>query len=278
MKDEFHALEVDSIRRETRDAISVGLAIPPTLRAAFRYAPGQHIGVRAVIDGEEIRRTYSISGERGDPRLWITIKRLPGGVFSSWAHATLKPGMLLDCMQPAGRFVLPPATASRSEPARLYAIAAGSGITPVAGLVETWLARHLENRATLIFGNRSIDDIVFRERLEGLKNRNLQRLQIHHVLSADAESDVPQLSGRIDAVKIEGLTRDARPADGDMALVCGPDTLIKTARDALLSLGLPREAIRHEFFRAGPVSSARPKPTTPPSETPPTAAKTAVKP
>ncbi len=275
MKDEFHSLEVREIRRETRDAISIGLVVPPALRDTFRYAPGQHIGVRAVIDGEEIRRTYSISGVPDDPRLWITIKRLPGGVFSSWAHANLKPGMHLDCMQPAGRFVLPPATTSRRDAARLYAIAAGSGITPVAGLVETWLARHPANRATLIFGNHSIDDIIFRERLEGLKNRNLQRLQIHHVLSRDAESDVPLLSGRIDAIKIEGLTRDARPADGDMALLCGPDTLIKTARDVFLAFGLPREAIRQEFFRAGPASSARPKPASPPLVTPATIARTA---
>ena len=255
MTDDFTPLPIAAVRRETRDAISYALDIPGSLAATYRFAPGQHVGVRATIDGQEIRRTYSVSGAPGDHRLWITIKKVPDGQFTSWAHAALAPGSTLDCMVPAGRFTLP-ATPS-DQPARLFAVAAGSGITPVAGLIEGWLARHPGNTATLLFGNRSVDGIIFRERLEALKNRNLERLQIHHILSRDSESDAALLTGRIDAEKIRGLTRDCPPAPGDIAYLCGPDTLIKTARETFLALGLPREAIRHEFFRAGSPAEQR---------------------
>lgn len=256
MTHEFHALRIAAVRRETRDALSIGLEVPAAQQAAFAYQPGQHLTVRATFDGEEVRRTYSISSGPGDACLWITIKRVPGGAFSAWAHETLRTGRSLDCMPPSGRFVL---TASDGSPRRMIAVAAGSGITPVVSIVEHMLAREPQSRVTLIYGNRALDDIIFRERIDGLKNRNLDRLQVHHILSRDAEADVPLLAGRIDADKLRRMLADVPLLPGDHAFLCGPDTLIKTSRQALLDLGMAPPAIHFEYFRAGPQAVSRPQ-------------------
>jgi len=252
MSDDFHTLTIAEIRRETPHALSFGLSIPSTLSKTFRFEPGQHVGVRATIDGAEVQRTYSISSGPQDRLLWITIKRVEGGLFSSWAHRGLSAGGTLDCMAPAGRFVVP--ASSR----RIIAIAAGSGITPVVSIIDHALARDPDCAVSLVYGSRTVDEIIFRERLESLKNQNLQRLQIFHVLSRDSEADVPLLSGRIDGDKLGKLVGSMSLSGEDFLLLCGPDTLIKDARATLLSLGGARERIRFEYFRAGPQAAARP--------------------
>lgn len=257
MKHDFHDLAIVDVRRETAHTLSFGLAVPPALSKSFRFAPGQHIGVRATIGGEEVRRTYSISSGPRDPLLWITIKRVEDGLFSNWAHRSLSVGDTLGCMAPSGRFV------AQQANGRIMAIVAGSGITPVVSIIEHALARDPDGAYTLIYGNRTVDEIIFRERLEGLKNQHLQRLQIFHVLSRDSgEADVPLLSGRIDADKLARLASSMTLNRIDEVLLCGPDTLIKDARATLLSLGVPRERIRFEYFRAGPRSAVEPARTT----------------
>ena len=255
MKHDYHSLRIAEVRRDTRDCVSFGLAVPPALAETFRFEPGQHLAVRCDIAGEEVRRTYSISSGPSDPLLWITVKRVADGVFSSWAHDTLRAGHALECMAPAGRLVLP--TPIDGTGARcVIAVVAGSGITPVMSIIEHVLAREPGSRVALIYGNRTVDDIIFRERLEGLKNRHLERLQIFHVLSRDSEADVPVLSGRIDGAKIATLVGNLRPTATDDVLLCGPDSLIKNSRDALIALGITRARIRFEYFRAGPESPA----------------------
>ena len=262
MTEDFHALEIGEVRQETAKAVSFGLIVPAALADTFRYKPGQHVPVRATIDGEDIRRTYSISSGPSDQLLWITIKHVTEGVFSSWAHTSLKYGARLECMPPAGRFVLAE-TAPDGAPRRVIAVTAGSGITPVMSIIENVLVSEPDSSVTLVYGNRTVDDIIFRERLEGLKNRHLQRLQIFHVLSRDSEADVPLLAGRIDGNKLERLA-DALHIDGrDEILLCGPDTLIKESRDALIGKGATRERIRFEYFRAGPQVSQPPRSATP---------------
>ncbi len=256
MKTDFHMLEIAELRRETPDATSFGLAVPTGLVDAFRFKPGQHIAVRARIDGEEVRRTYSITSAPGDRLLWITIKRVGDGVFSSWAHDALTAGKSLDCMEPAGRFILPREDTSGAA-RRIIAIAAGSGITPVACIIEYALAQSPGTNVTLLYGNRTVEDIIFRERLEGLKNRHIDRLQILHVLSRDSEADVPLLAGRIDADKITRLGPALRITPHDDILLCGPDTLIKAGRDAVLKLGADRKRIHFEYFKAGPQTAER---------------------
>jgi ring-1,2-phenylacetyl-CoA epoxidase subunit PaaE len=256
MKDhQFHALPIAAVRRETADAISFALAVPEELSEDYRYRAGQHLVVRAVLDGEEVRRTYSISSDPADNQLWITVKRVDGGLFSAHAHSALKQGAALEAMCPAGRFVVP----DDGGGGRTYlAIAAGSGITPIMGLIRHVLARMSDSRFTLIYGNRTIDSIIFREALNDLKDRYLDRLSVLHVLSRDAEADMPLLSGRIDGDKVKALLPLIGPvADIDHVYLCGPGSLIKEARQVLLNAGVVRERIHFEYFRAGPESVQR---------------------
>jgi ring-1,2-phenylacetyl-CoA epoxidase subunit PaaE len=256
MRDQFHALPIAAVRRETADALSFALAVPEELNGTYRYRPGQHLVVRAMLDGEEVRRTYSICSDPTDGELWITVKRVDGGLFSAHAHANLTAGASLDVMPPAGRFVAP----DDGEDGRTYlAIAAGSGITPVMGLIRHVLAREPNSRFTLIYGNRSVDGIIFREALNDLKDRYLGRLAVLHVLSRDIEADVPLLSGRIDADKVQRLLPlMAPPGEIDHVYLCGPGSLIKDARKALLDVGVGSERIHFEYFRAGPESAQQP--------------------
>jgi ring-1,2-phenylacetyl-CoA epoxidase subunit PaaE len=255
MRDQFHALPIAAVRRETADALSFALAVPEALRGTYTYRPGQHLVVRAMLDGEEVRRTYSICSDPSDGELWITVKGVGGGVFSSHAHENFAAGCSLEVMPPAGRFVAP----DDCKDGRTYlAIAAGSGITPVMALIRHVLAREPNSRFTLIYGNRSVDSIIFREALDDLKDRYLGRLAVLHVLSRDVEADVPLLAGRIDADKVRRLLPlVAPPGDIDHVYLCGPGSLIKDARKALLEAGVPRERIHFEYFRVGPESAQR---------------------
>src|SRR5262249_21614182 len=188
--------------REPPEAISVPLEVPAALADAFRFSPGQHLPVRATIDGTEQRRTYSICCGPGEAGLRIAIKRVAGGLFSNWANDTLKAGVTLDAMPPARRLVLP---ARPGEPRRLVAFAAGAGIPPILARLKHALAREPQTGFTLVYGNRSPETILFREELEDLKDRHLGRFTLLHTLSHNEESGAPLLEGRITADKVKAL-------------------------------------------------------------------------
>ena len=256
MKDRFNALTIAAVRRETADAMSFALRVPESSREAYRFRPGQHLVVRGVLDGEEVRRTYSICSGPDDRDLWITVKRVDGGLFSSHAHSAFSVDAQIEASLPAGRFALP--AGGLGEQRTYLAIAAGSGITPVMSMIRHVLAAELQSRFVLIYGNRSFDSIIFREALQDLKDSHLDRLTVCHVLSRDADSDVPMLSGRIDGDKIKQLMVTLVPlADVDHVFLCGPGSLIKDTRETLLEMGLPRERIHFEYFRAGPEMAQR---------------------
>ena len=256
MSHDFHPLRIAQVRRETADTMSIALAVPPELTDAYRFRPGQHLVVRSMLDGAEMRRTYSISSGPDDNELWLTIKRVDGGQFSSHAHQHFKPGSTIEAMPPAGRFVVPPPNGRARS---FVAIAAGSGITPVMAMIRQVLAAEPESRFTLIYGNRSFDSIIFREALADLKDRYLDRLMVVHVLSREADADVPELSGHIDAAKVEHfLTSLVSVRDVDQFFLCGPGSLIKDAFQQLKAMGVPRERVHFEYFKAGPEVAERP--------------------
>lgn len=247
--DEFYSLEVAEVRRETAKAVSVALVVPPRLAAQFVYRPGQFLNVRATVDGSEVRRSYSICSGPDDRFLRIAIKAVEGGVFSTWVGRSLKPRDRLDVTPPSGRFALPPGD---GRPRHILLFAAGSGITPVISIAAHALHGEPEATVTLVYGNRSIDEIMFRERLENLKDRHLGRFAVINVLSRNDDTDVPLLTGRIGTDKLRALARHAIALDKvDRAFVCGPGSMIRDVRDALLELGFPRNHIHHEFFAAG---------------------------
>ena len=256
MKDQFNALTIAAVRSETADATSFALRVPEEVREAYRFRPGQHLVVRSLLDGEEIRRTYSICSGPGDRDLWITVKRVDGGLFSGHAHSAFAINAQVEASPPAGRFALP--VNEMGEKRTYLAIAAGSGITPVIAMIRHVLAAEPPSRFILIYGNRSFDSIIFREALQDLKDSHLDRLTVCHVLSRDPDADVPLLAGRIDGGKIRQLMPALVPlAEVDHVFLCGPGSLIKDAREALLDLGLPRERIHFEYFRAGPEMAQR---------------------
>jgi ring-1,2-phenylacetyl-CoA epoxidase subunit PaaE len=253
---DFVALGIANTRRETSDALSVSFVVPDAVREAFRFRPGQHLAVKAILDGEELRRTYSICSGLDDGTLTVTIKRVPGGRFSGWAFEHLKSGMSLNVLPPAGRFVLP---GTLEESSHVLAIAAGAGITPIMAMAEHAMRRSNAMRFTLIYGNRDLDSIIFRERLEDLKDAFLTRFTLVHVLSRSQESEAPLLEGRITPEKIRAFAGQIFDVgDINHAFLCGPGSMIRDVRQCLMELGLPREHIHHEFF--APASGAAERP------------------
>ncbi len=255
----YHQLSIAAVRPETDAAIAVDLAIPPEHAETFRYKPGQHLPVRVVLDGQEVRRTYSICSGPGDDTLTIAIKRVKDGWLSNWANDTLKAGDTIEAMPPAGRFVVPAGTGA---PRHVLAIAAGAGITPVISMLKHILAGESETGVTLVYGNRYLEQAIFLAEIEDLKDRYLGRLGVFHVLSGRDAGEVPLLSGRIDGARLEALAKVLLAPDelvsGTVRVVaCGPGSMIKEARDTLLRLGLPRDCFQYEFFMVGP-PGARP--------------------
>lgn len=246
---DFQPLTVARVTRETADAISVTLAVPEALREAFAWRPGQHLAFRFVLEGEELRRTYSISSGPDDRDLRVAVKRVAGGRVSSWANDHLKVGHILDVMPPAGRFVLPPGD---GKPRHVIAFAAGAGITPIIAIVKHVLVREPHAEVTLVYGNRSSEQILFREELDDLKDRHLGRFTLLHVLSRNDDGSSPLLVGRIGGATVDGLAGHLLRTDGTHEIfLCGPGTMIREVRDALFHKGVARERVHHEFFAAG---------------------------
>jgi ring-1,2-phenylacetyl-CoA epoxidase subunit PaaE len=264
----FHALTIADVRHETADAISVAFTVPEVLTVAYRYAAGQYLTLRATIEGEAVRRSYSICTAPEDGDLRVCIKHVPGGVFSGWAHQRLRVGQALDVMIPGGRFGLPPAPRGEGGRGRIVvAFAAGSGITPVMAILRSVLANEPASRCFLFYGNRSRTEIIFRAALEDLKDRALTRLSVFHVLSRE-QQDVAVLNGHLDAVKARLLLRHMVPAASvDHVLVCGPQPMIEDLVGALPTLGLAPRCVHVERFT--PSSDRRryevPSPSTAPS-------------
>jgi ring-1,2-phenylacetyl-CoA epoxidase subunit PaaE len=241
----FHTLTVADVRRETPEAVSVAFAVPPDLADDYRFQPGQHLTLRTTLDGAECRRSYSICTAPGDGELRVAVKKVDEGRFSTWVNDALKPGDAVDVMTPQGRFGLSPDPGA----SRTYlAIAAGSGITPVMSLARTLLAQEPRAEFVLIYGNRSSQSIIFKDELDDLKDRFLERFTVHHVLSRE-QQELPLLNGRIDAGKIEALIGAIAPAaEIDHVFLCGPGALIEDSKAKLLELGVPAERIHVEYF------------------------------
>lgn len=244
---EFHPLRIERVLRDAGQATVVTLDVPDALADVFRFKPGQHIVLRALLDGEEVRRTYSICAGPGEP-LRVAIKSVSNGRFSTWALETLQAGQTLDVMPPSGRFVL----ADTQGPRHIVAFAAGSGITPILGIIRQALVHGAATHVTLIYGNRGRETVLFTDELEALKDRYLGRFEMVSVFSRRGELDGPLFEGRIDADKVRALSDHLiRFTDAAQIFICGPGNMIKDTRNTLMALGVARERITHEFFAAG---------------------------
>ncbi|HYI28242.1 MAG TPA: 1,2-phenylacetyl-CoA epoxidase subunit PaaE [Bradyrhizobium sp.] len=252
----FHKLAVNDLRRESSDAVSMTFAIPEALADDYHFAPGQYLTLRTTMDGEEVRRSYSICSGPDDGELRIAVKKVDGGAFSSWAADELKSGDQLDVMTPTGRF----GVVAASEGARTYVgFAAGSGITPILSIVKGVLAREPDSRFFLFYGNRSTSGMLFREALEELKDRFMQRLSVFHVISGE-EQDLPILYGRLDGEKVRALLRSLVPAsDVDHVFVCGPTGMSDDIETTCRDIGIAADRIHVERFVSEFGGKPRPK-------------------
>jgi ring-1,2-phenylacetyl-CoA epoxidase subunit PaaE len=248
MSPRFHTLEIAEVRRETPDAVSLLFKVPAEFEEAYRFAPGQYLTLKAAIDGEEVRRSYSICTAPEDCELRVAVKRVDGGAFSTFANEALKAGDRLDVMTPMGRFTV------EADPAaeRLHvAVACGSGITPVLSLAKSLLAREPGSRFVLLYGNRTAKDILFREEIAALKDRYLDRFSVFHVLSREMQ-DLPVLHGRLDGAKLGLLLRSLVPAArADDIFLCGPEGMIASAEAVLAELDVAPDRIHVERFVPG---------------------------
>ena len=253
----FHTLSVADVRRETADAVSVTFDIPPALAADYAFEPGQYLTLRTTINGEDIRRSYSICSGPDDGELRIAVKRVDGGAFSTWANEALAPGHSVDVMTPTGRFGL----AYEPGIARTHvAFVAGSGITPILSIARGVLAREPLSRFFLFYGNQTIRGMLFREALEELKDRYLGRFSVFHVLSQE-EQDIPVLNGRLDAGHVRLLLRHIVPAASvDDVFLCGPTGMLDAVEPVLAELGISPERIHIERFVSAGGGIPRPCP------------------
>ena len=252
----FHRLTIKSITRETPDCVSLAFEVPAELREAFRYVPGQYLTLRREHAGEELRRSYSLCSSPLDDEWRVAIKKVPDGRFSTLAvEDGLRPGDRLDVMPPQGRFT----AQLHPTQAKLYVLfAAGSGITPVFSIAKTVLLTEPHSQVYLVYGNRGRNSIIFKEAIEGLKNKFLERLSVYHVLSRE-QGDADLFFGRIDRAKAEQFLQKIVPAARiDECFICGPEDMILGVQEALAAAGVAPEKIHFELFAtAGGKQAAR---------------------
>mgnify|MGYP003674490154 FL=1 len=241
----FHRLNVRDVRKETDDAVSLAFDIPDELAADYLFTPGQYVTLRRAGDTDGVRRCYSVSSGRDDGELRVLVKRLEGGVFSSFVHDELTPGTELDVMTPEGTFG---AKIQRGGPRTYLALAAGSGITPIISIIRSVLSADPEASFILFYGNRTLSSIIFRDELNDLKDTYPERLSLFHTLTREG-TDSPLFSGRLDAEKLRkfaGALFDPKAIDD--AFLCGPAELIQELRAELCALGVAENCIHDELF------------------------------
>lgn len=241
----FHPLRVRAVQPDTQEAVVVSFDVPEDLRPVFGFTQGQYLTLRKEIDGQDLRRSYSICAGVDDGELRVGVRKVKDGVFSNWINEQLRPGDTINVMAPQGRFFVPIEADSRRHH---LGIAGGSGITPILSIMKTVLAREPGSRFTLIYGNRSLKSTMFKEELEDLKDRYMARLVLHHVLS-DQHTESEINAGVMDRAKIGEFLSALVPAQSiTYAYICGPFQMNDEAEAALLAAGVPEDRIHIERF------------------------------
>lgn len=245
----FHDLTVKRVSPEAAGAVAITFAIPDDARERFAFEPGQFLTLRATINGQDVRRSYSISCPRSRlnkaGELEVGIRPVDGGVFSNWAAQSVKAGDTIQVMPPDGRF-----TVKKQRAIHRVGFAAGSGITPILSIAATTLEEQPESKFTLVYGNRRMSSVMFNEALQDLKDRYRDRLTLIHILSRQAQ-EVDLLQGRIDAGKVKAVVASLLPAASmDEVFICGPEAMIDATQQALLEVGVRPDRIYTERFTA----------------------------
>ncbi len=250
---EFYPLIISDIRKETDSAVCLTLAVPDDLQETYRFTQGQYLTLKAFIDGTEVRRSYSICSGIDDGTLQVAVKKVTGGVFSTFANESLSAGDVIEVMPPQGTFFTPLA----EERARNYlCIAAGSGITPVISIIKTVLKREPRSHVTLLYGNQRVATMMFKEELEAIKNQYLSRFQWINILSRERQ-DIDILNGRINNRKGAELIQHLLDLHSiDEFFLCGPEAMISEVSRGLRAEGIAEDKIHYELFAASAEAAA----------------------
>ncbi len=245
---DFYEVEIAEIVKETKDCSVVTFDIPEQLRENFSFKQGQYLTLRKQINGEEVRRSYSLCSSPLENKWQVAIKQIPGGLFSTYANTEMKAGDAIELMAPAGEFfveVAPNATKNH------IAFAAGSGITPILSIIKTHLTEEPGSTFKLFYLNRTVKSIIFKEEIERLKNQFFGRFQVFYFLTKE-KRDIPFLNGRFDGEKLGVLTQTfIDVADTSSCFLCGPQEMVFLIRDYLQEAGLSKENIHYELFFTG---------------------------
>lgn len=244
MTPKFHTLKIAEVNRETEDTVSIAFEIPRELITEYKYESGQYLTLKALIDGEDVRRSYSLCSAPHEGEWRVAIKQVENGKFSTYANSALKAGMEMEVMTPAGNFKVEP---NKDAKKSYLLVAAGSGVTPVLSIMKTVLSEEPGSNIVLVYGNKGFNSIIFREEIEALKNQYMDRLQVLHVLSRESLGNDLQ-KGRIDKDKIGTILKKYMNDEVDAAYICGPEQMIMDVREGLESSGVPKSNIHFELF------------------------------
>ncbi len=245
---DFYPIQVSEVNKETKDCTSITFDIPEELKERFSYKQGQHLTLKTIIDGEEVRRSYSLCSSPLENKWQVAVKRIHGGLFSNYANDQLKKGDTLESMTPLGSFFVDVAP---SKAKNYIVFAAGSGITPILSIIKTHLSAEPDSTFKLFYLNRNVKSIIFKEEIEALRNTYFGRLEIFYFLTKE-HRDIPLLNGRFTAEKIKELTDKVIDVTSvDECFVCGPEEMIFLIRDELTNAGLAKEKIHYELFFSG---------------------------
>jgi len=245
---EFHNIKVADVYKETKDCVVITFEIPDNLKEKFKFKQGQHLTIRKEINGQDIRRNYSLCSSPIDNEWKVAVKTIREGIFSNYAFNKLKRGDELQVMPPHGEFYVEcEATVAKNY----IAFAAGSGITPILSIIKTHLLNEPQSTFKLFYLNRTVKSIIFKEEIEQLKSKFFQRFQVFYFLTKE-QRDIPFLNGRFDKEKLAVLTKTFIDIpDTAHAFICGPQDMIFLIRDELQAAGLSKDKIHYELFFTG---------------------------
>lgn len=243
MSTSFYSLQIKSIEKTTADAVCIEFDVPEILQSNFNFEAGQYLTLKAHINGVETRRSYSLCSAPSSKTWKVGIKKVTNGLFSSFANDELKVGDSLEVMPPMGKFKVPHC----EENANIVFFAAGSGITPILSQIKEILETQPRTSCTLVYSNRSKNSIMFKEELEALKDKYLQRLRLIHLLSRE-KTDSPLHFGRIDQEKLSTLFKHLLPKDATAYMICGPEEMILATKEYLQEIGIPPAKVMFELF------------------------------
>ncbi len=245
---EFYRLKVATIYKETEDTSVLTFEVPEALYTTFEFRQGQHLTLRAVIDGEDIRRSYSLCTSPIERQWSVAVKQIPQGKFSTYVNEQLQQGDVVEVMPPSGTFgvVCQPAKAKN-----YLFFAAGSGITPIISMIKTHLENEPQATCKLFYVNKTAKSIIFKEALEQLRNRHFGRLEIYYFLTKERR-DIALFNGRFDDEKMQILTKTFIDIpDTSEVFLCGPEEMVHYVSAYLINAGLPKELVHFELFVSG---------------------------